>query len=239
MDLTKEAIEKLVSLGRPETVEVNGLLYATGSISLVKEPKPDVLEVHTLTALLDYMSVEANNLNVGAFIRVVNHERVDVVSRLLEPFNQRHTYISAVLIAEPFRFNQFMDIESVIIGLLSRFQDTPDREGILQKLSGMTVGTEVTYSDDGITQNVTMARGTSMKQIVNLQRIVKLRPFRTFAEIEQQPESDFVWRVRGGDERTAPTAALFEADGGRWRLDAIAEIRKWLESKLENVTILA
>jgi hypothetical protein len=62
---------------------------------------------------------------------------------------------------------------------------------------------------------------------------VKLSPFRTFIEVEQ-PESLFVLRGRKG-----PQWALFEADGGLWKIKAIQNIKNWLEKKELNVPIIA
>lgn len=52
-----------------------------------------------------------------------------------------------------------------------------------------------------------------------------------------QPESKFVFRMQDG-----PRAALFEADGGAWKNDAMLSIKKFLEEQLkdiENVNIIA
>ncbi|NQK92942.1 hypothetical protein HO498_01330 [Streptococcus suis] len=65
---------------------------------------------------------------------------------------------------------------------------------------------------------------------------VTLRPYRTFAEVEQ-PASQFIYRID-----KAGYMALFEADGGKWKLDAINNIATYLKSKLgeqANITILA
>jgi hypothetical protein len=67
---------------------------------------------------------------------------------------------------------------------------------------------------------------------------VELRPYRTFREIEQ-PASKFVLRVKRGGEGQKPGCALFEADGGFWKLEAIENIRKYIASKNLNITIIA
>lgn len=67
---------------------------------------------------------------------------------------------------------------------------------------------------------------------------VKLAPYRTFIEIEQ-PESEFVFRARKADD--LPHFALFEADGGAWRIESMKRIKAYLENKLkdmENVVVL-
>ncbi len=63
-----------------------------------------------------------------------------------------------------------------------------------------------------------------------------LRPYRTFAEVEQ-PASQFVFRINQNAQM-----ALFEADGGKWRLEAINNIANYLKESLvlqDNITILA
>jgi len=60
---------------------------------------------------------------------------------------------------------------------------------------------------------------------------VVLAPFRTFREIAQ-PESKFVFRMQQG-----PRCALFEADGGAWRLEAMKRSKAYLEEELEGLEI--
>jgi len=67
---------------------------------------------------------------------------------------------------------------------------------------------------------------------------VVLRPYRTFLEIEQ-PASAFVFRLRRGREGELPTCALFEADGGRWKLEAIERIRDYLKEQLSEIAVIA
>lgn len=67
---------------------------------------------------------------------------------------------------------------------------------------------------------------------------VYLAPYRTFREVTQ-PLSPFVLRMKQGREGGLPTVALFEADGGKWKLDAIAFIRDFLREKIETVPIIA
>jgi hypothetical protein len=59
---------------------------------------------------------------------------------------------------------------------------------------------------------------------------VTLKPFRTFREAEQ-PSSDFIFRVKA-DEIKGNLCALFEADGGYWKIAAMQNVRTWLQNKL-------
>ena len=65
---------------------------------------------------------------------------------------------------------------------------------------------------------------------------VTLRPYRTFNEVEQ-PASQFVFRIN-----KSANLALFEADGGKWQLEAISNIADYLMKELagnDKITILA
>jgi hypothetical protein len=65
-----------------------------------------------------------------------------------------------------------------------------------------------------------------------------LSPYRTFRELNQ-PESAFIFRMRGGGEGKAPQCALFEADGGKWKLDAVQAIKLWLADFCPGIASIA
>jgi hypothetical protein len=73
---------------------------------------------------------------------------------------------------------------------------------------------------------VTVKTGIAKIEDVFVPNPVVLAPYRTFPEIAQ-PESKFIFRMQ-----TGPTAALFEADGGAWRNEAMGRIKAWLEEQL-------
>ena len=65
---------------------------------------------------------------------------------------------------------------------------------------------------------------------------VTLRPYRTFNEVAQ-PASQFVFRIN-----KSANLALFEADGGKWKLEAVERIANYLKNELasnKKITILA
>jgi hypothetical protein len=67
---------------------------------------------------------------------------------------------------------------------------------------------------------------------------VTLTPYRTFREV-WQPESKFVFRLRGGDEKNSPQCALFEAAGEAWRIDCIKNIKSYLLGMISDIPIIA
>ncbi len=58
---------------------------------------------------------------------------------------------------------------------------------------------------------------------------VILAPYRTFPEIEQV-ESKFIFRMQEG-----PNAALYEADGGAWKNEAMRRIKEYLVENLKEL----
>ena len=71
---------------------------------------------------------------------------------------------------------------------------------------------------------------------------VKLRPYRTFAEIEQ-PQSSYVFRIQDSDRE--PSFKLVEADGGLWKNATMKKIKDYLAYELAeelekyHITIIA
>ena len=62
-----------------------------------------------------------------------------------------------------------------------------------------------------------------------------LRPYRTFVEV-QQPASRFIFRLEQGREQTV-NAAIIEADGGAWKLEAVKNIVTYLENALADTGV--
>ena len=61
---------------------------------------------------------------------------------------------------------------------------------------------------------------------------VRLRPYRTFLEVEQ-PASEFVFRMKQ-DKYDGITCAIFEADGGAWKVAAMKAIKDYMQFELED-----
>ena len=59
---------------------------------------------------------------------------------------------------------------------------------------------------------------------------VRLTPYRTFLEVEQ-PASDFIFRMKQ-DKYEGIVCAIFEADGGAWKMEATQRIKEYLQKEL-------
>lgn len=236
----KELIEAIQGAVVTETVVPSGEEYLTRPVHLPpKEPMPNPLTIHTLTGVVDYLNDPPAGVPIE--IHILHPTTVCVHGDLEGRHLQRPEYLIAncdPIIGSPFKFGQWYDVEQFIIELLSKFEPTETRAKLLQVVGTLQDGSIRTHSDDGVTQSATAKTGITRLAEVELPNPVTLKPYRTFPEIEQ-PESAFVFRLRQGGN--GPQAALFDADGGRWKLEAIQLIKAWLEQheELASYTIIA
>ena len=171
-------------------------------------------------------------------IEVLSHQGVRIVSRHTGLYGRREVLLSVSLQdGEPFPFGRFLPREEFVIGLQSRFLQQGDVLEVLRLASGLEMSAVMVAEDDGISQRTTTRQGIALKETVTVKGRVKLRPYRTFREVEQ-PVSEFVFRLRS-KEGMVPECALFEADGGTWKLDAVLTIKAWLEAKNLNIPVIA
>jgi hypothetical protein len=77
-----------------------------------------------------------------------------------------------------------------------------------------------------------------LKTAEKIRARVTLAPYRTFREVEQ-PRSEFLFRLRNKAPDNLPECALFEADGGRWKLDAMLTIKEWLKDRKPILEVIA
>lgn len=241
--MIKEAINRILDLAKPVLVEANGGEYSTQGLTPVKHPDLSLVQVRTLTGLVDHLMtellVDSDHcwLKGDWFVLVEDHASVKVLSAPVNGFNQRLELAHARAPEFGFPFGHFMGLEEFIIGLQSQFIPTPVRDGVL-KIVGNVRGDQVqTVKDDGIGQRVEVAAGVATVEKVELPNPVTLKPWRTFREIDQV-ESKFVLRMRAG--QGGPMAALIEADGGSWKNEAALKIAEWLQGRLpDEVAVLA
>lgn len=255
MTMTKEAIQYLMEQGiKPEDRLVN---FDEGERWLVfdndgkvKEILPRVfnaneaIRLNTLSGLVNYIKANIERID-SQLILHVEDERSIRLTGTLEIDGSREVLATAGAIVPRFNFGDWYDMESFNIALQSKFVDKRTNEhemddrAILLKVVGNTQEENVkTTGDNGVSQAITIKQGvTSIDALVP--NPVVLAPYRTFLEVEQ-PSSQFVFRMKDG-----PKAAIFEADGGAWRNQAIVNIHEYLKNILreeiseKRLTILA
>lgn len=237
----KELVDNVTTKAFDPECELPGSLFSRPVFHapLPQEPLAEPLKVHSLQAFTRYLTDfrggdkgrSDNGIGVPSAI-VVQPNEVRLVSAVFGVRRQRESLCVATLDFTPFAFGQWHEQEQFNIALQSLFQTSGDLPTV-QRVSGtLKQGSERISMDNGITQKVTASAGITLADSIPVPNPVLLRPYRTFADIVEQPQSLFVFRVQGGDEKTKPRLALFEADGGRWKQDACSAICRYLESEL-------
>jgi hypothetical protein len=247
MAISDETIKQLQAAVKTEIITAKGRDFSTRPIHEIPaqtKSQPTPLTVHTLSGFADYVMGAAPDNPDGRLattIHVVSHREVRLLSPIFGEAAQRDCFAVASfeeLFGKSFSFGQLYDHESFVVALQTLFEPTPERDQVLRVIGTIKEETVAEHSDDGVTQAVTARAGLALVKEVPVPNPVNLRPYRTFRDIEQ-PESLFILRVRRGGDGEKPKCALFEADGGRWKLTAIESIRGYLEAKNLGKTIIA
>jgi hypothetical protein len=236
--MLKAFAEYLSQRPAPNTVEHGGKLYSDKQLFPVSNPNPDCLSASTLKAIVDYITHDVDASGVFKperfIIHIVSPSKVILTSECVSDGNRWDRVVSEA-IAPRISFGSFMDTEIFNITLQSMFVNSEGRAAVLSVVGNITDGAVKGFTDDGVTQQVNIKAGIQRVGTETVPNPVMLAPFRTFAEVEQ-PVSPFVLRLQPGrSEGSMPNAALFEADGAAWRLEAIDNIRRYFEDALADL----
>ena len=240
--MIKEALQYIVGLSE---AKVQDITLADGTVQTYSDkplhrlqkhiPMVDkAIEMCTLTSLVDYIKGNIDSMSDKMIIQVVDPETVVLFSQLNEERYREKMVVVKARIPD-FRFDTYMDQENFCINLQSKFIDDPDTDrALILKFSGtMEAGTIAEYGDDGVTQKATVKTGIASKGEAIVPNPVKLRPYRTFLEVEQ-PASEFIFRVKQ-NKYDGISCAIFEADGGAWKIAATSSIKDYLQFELSGL----
>lgn len=231
-----------------KVIEINGQKYVWNRVNYrwdpVKpvafipddEPVPETFSFFTLDGLVDYITENTEGLIPDEpadrlILQVVNHTSVVLWSQPSLHHKKRHAIAQCTAHVPDIVFGKYLDTDTFNTMLLSNFIDTEARSTLFKVVKSMTKEQSLNTNDDGVSQVLTVKQGVSLSANVTFQNPVPLRPMRTFTEVSQ-PESNFTLRV---DEHA--NCALFEADGGAWKNDAVSLIKVYLKTKLINCNV--
>ena len=247
MEGIKQALEYIANLGvkaeAPEVVEIAGKKYCTKQLTRYdKPPKAEPIKATTLTALVDYIKENRHELRDRMIIQVVSPTEVRLYSELLDE-RDRETLFVVDAVLPRVEYGREYDQEAFLVSMQSCFEVSEDRTAISFLASNIVNTQQATFSDDGITQQAVVKTGITTKENAFVPNPVKLIPYRSFLEV-QQPESEFVFRVREG-HGGAPLFKLVAADGGLWKNQAMDNVKRYLMEQLadipdrDHITIIA
>lgn len=227
---TEDALKYLVGLRDAKVLDIDGKKFTTKDVYRITDPIPAALEITTLTALVDYIKSGLDKKSSeNLLIHVKSPEKVVLYSELRKDY-KRESYIECnALLPNNTRFNNFVSTDKFNIMLQSAFVDNTDKTLLLKVTGNIQENVIKQTGDDGVSQSAVVKTGVASVQEVVVPNPVTLAPYRTFPEI-QQPESKFIFRMQSG-----PEAALYEADGGAWKNEAMQSIKSYLQENLEGL----
>lgn len=236
--MLKEFLKYVVDeLSPVETFVVDDRAYSGRPVSAIKSPVLEPMTFNTLGGFIDFAN-SLMHLNEWkehkVAVNIVDEKKVQLVSLEPDEWMQRTIFAVATTAIQPapFPFGKFIPAEEFAINLRTRFVESQERDELIRFVSGISYSSTIELSDDGVTQTVGQKAGVVLKNRAELPTTVELRPYRTFLEAVQ-PESTFFVRARK-DHNDRPELALFENDGGEWRIEAVNQIKKAIAFKLNS-----
>lgn len=211
---------------------LGALTYTPRNLTLITPPLADPVTVRTLSGLVDMVGALALT---DVLLHVADPDTVRALRAGTDVAGQRQCFIVCERLKDtnPFAFGRFYSPEEFAIALQSKFVQTPDLEALRVLASNVKQEAVTINEDDGYSQKVSASAGVALRSNVTAKPRVDLAPFRTFPEVEQ-PVSAFLFRAKGGGPDKFPELALFEADGGKWRGEAMENISRALRVALGN-----
>ncbi len=224
--MLKDALQYLMGLGNTRIEKVDGQVYSTQKIYALEQATPSEIAVHSLSGLIEYLQSDFDGTD-NVMVHVSSPTEVVCFSTFNRDYN-RNQFIKASAMLPSFAFDRWYDTENFNIKLQSCFVADGDRDVMLKVVGNIKEEAVNTIGDDGVSQAVVAKTGVATVANVKVPNPVVLKPYRTFVEVEQ-PASDFIFRMQSG-----PSCALFEADGGAWKLQAMKNIKDYLEKELKQ-----
>ena len=232
--MLQKFIEHIQKTTQPLITEVDDSTFRITSDGDVKEIlptifHPDTLPLNSLDSLIKMVKTEASEQDAPLYITIPDHMTVRCFGQpdAAERYHRQFYYEANATDVPGWAEKNTLGFEEAQIALRTRFQETPDTLYAMKLVSDISLGAKVIYNDNGIATTITTQKGVALQTNEQIRPLVKLRPYRTFQEVEQ-PESIFLIRVsdRG--------ISFIEADGGMWKLAARETIKTFLEERLSK-----
>lgn len=249
------AMDWIKRYSAPNIENIDGVEWSDKDLKRIRNIKTmEKVNFFTLSSLVEYLKSEVdvpNDFVHHIFINVASPEHVSVYSEANEGNYYSRTVIADVNAMLPVvKIGQWVSQTEFCIMMRANFIDSKDgngmvlpdtdKEALIGVASNIVSGSIAEYEDTGISQKATLKTGIQESEDKLLPEKVVLRPYRTFLEVDQ-PKSEFLFRAQD-DKYSGVQLSLHEADGGRWKLDAMAAVKEYLGNELkglEYITITA
>ena len=236
--MLREAMQFLVDLSEPSYHTDDDRLYCDKKLYPVVPKEIETITFNSLSSLCVF--VNAHLSEEDYMFHVLNEKNVHVLSRVLDTWGRRELIASAHtdILPSSFDFDHFMTTDEFNIKLLTKFQISSGVTELLKFTRSMGAGKTLEVEDDGVSQTVQGKAGIAIKQAVKAPVKIQLMPYRTFRDINTQPSSEFLFRAKTRGDDLTPYVALFETDGGEWKIKAMQLISTYIQDKCKNFVVL-
>lgn len=232
--MIKEAIKYVVGLGKESqeiiTKDIKGETYVKGDAERILPDYARREDANTLKAIVDYTKDCLQNGEIKTpYIINTSHDSV-VLKSGLDKYKNRETLMKVEPLLPRIRLNDYLSMEEFIIQLNTCFVESENVKQLTSIVSTVTDEAKVVIQDDGVGMSITQTTGTGIvaNKEFTVNPICRLAPYSTFGEVEQV-ERKFLLRIKDGGRM-----ALFEADGGVWKLSAQDRVTAYLEASLQE-----
>lgn len=232
----------------PIVTEIDGRVYITGQANEIEPPRVEsAINVASLSALCAYINNDCDSDAVQDKRLIINIASPSEVLLLTELEGVNYTRECVVMataretgrFSNAIHFKHFYDLETFNVAVMTQFNDAGDRAELMKIVGNVKAEESVRTLDDGVTQSVVAKKDIATVERQAMKNPIMLSPKSTFAEVEVDPVP-FIVRVR--NEGGPTTAALFDASGGAWELNATKKINEYIvgnvDAKTQNVVIL-
>lgn len=236
--MLKAFIKHIQETAQPVLTVVENSMFSVTADGTAQELRPiidhpDTLPLNSLDALIKMVKTEAKFApfapKAPLYITIPSHKQVQCFTQPdpSQRFFRQFFYEVNATDVPGWDAKTQLGFEEAQIALRTRFQETSDTLYAMKLLSDISCGAKVVYNDNGIATTVTTQKGVALQGTAQIKPLVKLKPYRTFQEVEQ-PESIFLIRINDRG------ISFTEADGGMWKLKARETIKAFLEDKLSE-----
>lgn len=236
--MIKEAIDRILQLAVPNTLVFHDMNWTDKQLHPVKPLVAESIKVQTLDGFIDLVKAQIDGATKDSHIVHVIAPTIVALRQKTAQFGIRLQPIDAQYTPPSFTYGNFIPPEAFVICLQTMFKDSEDLNYVLQLASNVRDEKVGISQDDGVSQTVSVRAGVALREGVTVKKKVTLAPMRTFPEVEQ-PSSEFLLRMRSSQVGEVPSMALFEAEAGAWKSEAIDSIAEYLRGRLAEYAIVS
>lgn len=229
-----EKIEQLITDVNPIAVDADGKQYIkTGWEEKFIPTYQNTIHCNFLTGVLEFLKSDIAGKSLKElYVLVSGFAMVHVNSKINPEDRNDEVILEASINTFNFRYGNQYTKEEMIVKLQSQFEETPDREKLLEILSNVVDEDIIESNDNGLHQRVTVKKGLAKVGSEDIPKNVTLTPKRTFPEI-LQPTGTFLLRAHDFD-----SWALYELDESVWKLNTKVLIKEWLDEAGLDVPVI-